>query len=87
MDFIVSGDYRGKIERKRIDKFKDFTREPKNLWNMKVTVIPVVDGVLRRLPEGPEKRLDELWIRGRIKTIHTTALQKSAKILRKVLVT
>ena len=33
------------------------------------------------VPEGLEKRLEELVIRGRNKTIQTTALLKSANIL------
>ena len=37
MDFIVSGDYWVKIKRKKatkIDKYLDFTREPKKSWSM-----------------------------------------------------
>ena len=41
--------YRGKIkESKNINKCLDLARELKNLWNMKVTVIPIIIGALGR---------------------------------------
>ena len=49
---------------------------------MGVTVVPIVVGALGTVPEGLDKRLEELEIRERIKTIQTTALLKSARILR-----
>ena len=54
---------------------------------MRVAVIPVVVGALRSVPKNQEKRLDELDIRGRIETTHTTTLLKSARLLRKGLET
>ena len=41
---------------------------------MKVTVILIVLGAFETVPKGPEKRLRELEIKGRIKTIQTTGL-------------
>ena len=52
---------------------------------MGVTVIPVVVGVLGTVPKDLERRIEELEIRGRIDTIQTTALLRSARILRRVL--
>ena len=73
-------------ENKERDKYQDFARELKKLWNMKVTVIPTVVGVLgvviKRLVQG----LEDLEIRERVKAIQTTVL-KSARILRGVLET
>ena len=57
----------------------------KMLSNMKVTVMPFVAGGLRLVPKELEKRFGELEIRGRIETLQTTVLLKSAKILRRVL--
>ena len=54
---------------------------------MKVTVIPIVVGALETISKIMGKNLDELGIRQRIKTIQTTALLKSARILRRVLET
>ena len=55
------------------------------LWNMRVTVIPIVIGALGRkaLKKGREK----LEIGRRIETIQATALLRSVRILRKVLET
>ena len=41
----------------------------KQLWNMKVTVIPIVVGALRTITEGSVKRLEELKIRGQVEII------------------
>ena len=65
-------------------KYLDLARELKKLWNMKVTVISIVNGVLRTVPKGLEKELEELEIGWRAKTIQNTALLRSARILRRV---
>ena len=54
----------------------DLARELKKkqqLWNMKVTVIPIVIGALGTVPKVFEERLKDLEIRGRIETLQTTA--------------
>ena len=53
----------------------------------KVTVIPVVIGVLGTVTKGLVQGLDDLEIGGRSETIQTTALLRSAKIPRRVLET
>ena len=65
----------------------DFPRELKKLWNMKVTVIPIVIGALGTVTKGLIQGLKDLEIRGRVETIQTTALLRSARILRRVLET
>ena len=47
-------------ENKTIDKYLDLTRELKKLWNMKVTVIPVVVGVLGIISKGFRKKTGEI---------------------------
>ena len=43
----IPADYRVNLkENEKGDKYLDFTRELKKLWNMKVTVIPTVIGPL-----------------------------------------
>ena len=42
---------------------RDLTREPKKLWNMKVTVIPIVVGALGTIPKGLIKGLEDLEIK------------------------
>ena len=54
---------------------------------MKTAVIPVVIGALGTVTKGLIKGREDLEIRGRVKTIQTTALSRSARILRKFLET
>ena len=54
----------------------------KNLWNMKVTIIPIVIGAFGTVTKGLIQGLDDLEIRGRVDTIQTTALLRMARILR-----
>ena len=53
MDFDVLADHRVKMKgREKIDKYLDIIREVKrNLWNMKVMVIPIVIGALGTTPK------------------------------------
>ena len=48
--------------------------------NMTITVIPITDETLGTVSKNLEKRLDELEVSGRIETIQTTALLKSARV-------
>ena len=54
---------------------------------MRVTVIAVVTSALGTVRKGLEKEKEESKIRGRIETIKTIALLRSAKILKKFLET
>ena len=50
VDFAVPADHRVKMKViKRLNKYLDLARELKKLWNMKVTMISIVIGVLRDL--------------------------------------
>ena len=57
----------------------------KKQWNIKVTIIPIVIGVFSTVTEGLLKALEDLEIREQLETIQTTALLKTARILRRVL--
>ena len=47
VEFAVSADHRIKLkEYEKKDKYLDLARELKKLWNMKVTIIPIVIGVI-----------------------------------------
>ena len=54
---------------------------------MKVTIIPIVIGAFGTETKGLLKGLEDLEIGGRMETIQTTALLKTARILRRVLKT
>ena len=86
VDFAVPADHRVKLkESEKNDKYLDLTRELKKLWNMKVTIIPIVIGALGWVAKGLIQGLEDLEIRGRVETIQTTLLLRSPRILRRVL--
>ena len=54
---------------------------------MKVTIVPIVIGTLGTITKGLLKGLDDLEVGGRVETIQTAALLRTARILRRVLET
>ena len=88
MEVAVLADHRIKLkESEKKDKYLDLARDLKKLWNMKVTIIPIVVGAFGTITKGLLNGLEDLEIRGRVETIQTTALLRTARILRKVLET
>ena len=86
MDFAVPADHRIKLkESEKKDKYLDLARELKKVWNMKVTIIPIVIGAFATTTKGLLKGLEGLEIRGREETIQTTTLLRTVRILRRVL--
>ena len=68
-------DHRVKLkECEKKDKYLDLARELKKLWNMKMTIIPIVIGALGTVTKGLVQRLDDLEIRRRVENIQTTTL-------------
>ena len=66
MDFGFLIDNRVKLkEREKKDKYIDFARELKKLWNMKVTVIPIVIGALGTLTQRIGTGTRELGNKGK----------------------
>ena len=56
MDFVVLTDHEVKlIESEKRGKSQDLVRELKKLWNMKVTVIPIVIGTLGKSPKDRQR--------------------------------
>ena len=81
VDFVVPADHRINLkESGKIDKYLALARELKKLWNMKVTIVLIVIGALGTITKGLE-------FGRRLETIQTTALLKTARILRRVLET
>ena len=88
MEFAVPANQRVKLkENVKKDKYIDLARELKKMWNMKVTIIPIVIGTFVTVTKGSLKRLEYLKIRGLAETIQTTTLLRPARILRRVLET
>ena len=65
--------YRKIKETERISKYLDLARELRKLWNMKLTVIPIVICTLEINLGDLEKRLLEQRIKERIETTEITA--------------
>ena len=88
VDFAVPADRRLILkESEKKDKYLDLARELKKLWNMKVAIVPIVIDAFGTITKGLLKGLEDLEIGGRVETIQTTALLRTARILRRVLET
>ena len=48
---------------KKLNKYLNVVRGLKKLWNIRMTVIPVVNCALRTVPKGLEERLEKLELR------------------------
>ena len=84
VDFAVPVDHRVKLkECEKSNKYLDLVRELKKLWKMKVMIVPIVIGALGTVIKGLVQRLGDL----EVETIQTTALLRTARILRRVLET
>ena len=61
LNSAIPVDHRVKLkEDEKRDKYLDLARKLKNLWNMKVTVIPIVVGALGTIPKELVKGLEDL---------------------------
>ena len=88
MDFAVPADHRIKLkECEKKDKYLDLVRELKKLWNMKMMIIPIVTGAFGTVTKGLLKELEDLEVGERMETTQTTALLRTARILKRVLET
>ena len=60
VDFAVPADHRIKLkECEKRDKYLDLARELKKLWNMKVTIIPIMIGAFSTVTKGLLKGLED----------------------------
>ena len=88
VDFTVPADHSIKLkECEKKDKYLDLPRELKKLWNMQVIIITIVIGEFGTVTKGLLKGLEDLEVGGRVETIQTTALLRTASIPRRVLET
>ena len=66
-------DHRIKLkECEKKDKYHDFARELKKLWNMIVTIIPIVIGAFGTVTKGLLKGLEDLEVGSRVETLQMT---------------
>ena len=81
MNFAVQANHNVKRkERGKKVKYLDIAWELKKLWSMKVTLILIVIYALGLVTKGLLQRLKDLKVGGRVETIQTTALLRSARI-------
>ena len=89
MNFAIPADPRVKLkESKKKDEYLNLVRRLKKktkTWNMKLTTTPIVISALSIVTEGLIQGEEDLEIRGRVEKTETTALLRSARILRRVL--
>ena len=86
IDFAVSADHRIKLkECEKKDKYLGLARQLKKLWNMQVTIIPIVIGAFGTVTKRLLKGLEDLEVGRRVETIQMTALLRTGRILRRVL--
>ena len=75
VDFTVQADHRIKLkECEKKDKYFDLARELKKLWNMQVTIIPIVICAFGTVTKGLLKGLE---VGGRVGTIQMTVLLRT----------
>ena len=86
--FVIPADHRIKLkECEKKYRYLDLARESKKLWDMKVTITPIVIGTFGTVIKGLLKGLEDLEVVGPVETNQTTALLRTARILRRVLET
>ena len=74
MDFAVPDDHRIKLkEYEKKGKYLDLAMELKKLWNIKVTIIPIVIRAFGTVTKGLLKGLGDFEVGGRVETIQTRA--------------
>ena len=85
IDFAVPADHRIKLkECKKKNNYLDLARELKKLWDIKVTIVPIVIGAFGTLTKGLLKGLEDLEVGRRVDTIQMTVLLRTTRILRSV---
>ena len=80
VDFAVPVDHRIKLkECEKRDKYLDLAKELKKLWNMKVTVVPIVIGAFGTVTKVLLKGLEDLEIGDRVETISNNSIIENCK--------
>ena len=88
VDIAVPADHRINLkESEKKHKYVDLARVLKKLWNIKVTIVPIVIGALGTITKGLVKGLEDLEVGRGVEIIQTTALLRTARIQRRVLET
>ena len=80
VDFAVPADHRINLKgSEKKDKYLDLARELKKLWNMKVTIVPIVIGALGTITKGLLRGLEDLEIGGRVEIYPNDSIAKNGQ--------
>ena len=80
VDFAVPVDHRIKLkECEKKDKYLDLARELKNLWNIEVTIVPIVIGAFDTITKRFIKRPRGLEVGGRVETIQNDSITENSQ--------
>ena len=70
VDFALPADHRINLkESEKKDKYLDFARELKKLWNIKLTTVPIVIVSFGTITKGLLKGIEDLEVGGQVETI------------------
>ena len=69
------------------DKYHDLAWELIKLWDVQVTIIPIVIGAFGTVTNELLKGAEEMEFGGRVETMQTTTFLRTARILRRVMET
>ena len=88
VDFAVPAVYRIRLkECEKKNKYLVLTRELEKLWNVQVTITPIVIGEFGTVNKRWLEGLKDLEVGGRVDTIQTTSLLRTAFIQRRFMKT
>ena len=88
VNFVILADRRVKLkESEQREKYLYLVWKLKKLCNVKEMITTIVIAALGTVIKGLVQGLEDLEIEGRVETVQTTALLRSARILRRVLET
>ena len=68
-------------EDEKVEKYRDFAREIRQIWGVRTWVIPIVVGALRTIPLRLKENLRTIGVNISIELIQRCALLESARIL------
>ena len=84
-DFAVSSNHGIKVKgSEKKDKYLDLSRELEKVWNMKVTIIPIVSVAFGTVTTGILKRQEDFKVGEQVETIQTTTILRIARTPRRV---
>ena len=85
VDFAVPADQIKISQERKTENYQDLKRELQKLWNIKISIVPIVIGALGTIPRSLEKHVDKLNAEVNISQMQIIVLLSSARIIRKVL--